>query len=50
MDEYYKTYYCHFYVRRMHLKMQKLPHFQMHASGVKITIISFVVLIHQTLF
>ena len=33
MDKYYKTYYCHFYVRRMHLKMRQFLHFQMHDNN-----------------
>ena len=30
MGEYYKIYYCHFYVRRIHLKMQKLADIIVH--------------------
>ena len=46
MGEYYKIYYCNFYVRCIHLKMQKLSHFQKHASDAKMAKINFVVLVH----
>ena len=36
-----KIYYCHFYIRCMHLKMRQFLHFQMQSSDVKMTFCSF---------